>query len=179
MSSSKERTPTLYAIIAYKLVKGALLLLLGVGVFRLKDKNLPEFFLQVLRWAHLNVESALVTTFIAKLRLITPRGFEWIATGSVINGSLHFIEGVALWRRKSWAAWLAIIQSLILVAVEIYELRRRFTWAMTSVLLINLVVVGYLFVNRHRLFDHHAGSAPQPHPDPDPATTPKKSPTRV
>ncbi len=175
MSSSKDRTPTLYAIIFYKLCKGVLLLLLGAGILRLKDKHLPDFFVQVLHWAHLNAESKIFTAFVAKLRLITPKGFEWIATGSFINGSLHMVEGFALWRRKSWGAWLAIIQSSILVPIELYELHRKFSYAMLSILVINLIVVGYLFFNRHRLFDHHgAGSGSNPKSKPKPKNKEKR-----
>ena len=41
---AKKRAPTLYIIIALKLGKGLLLLLLAAGVYSLHDNNLPEDF---------------------------------------------------------------------------------------------------------------------------------------
>ena len=52
----KKRAPTLYVIIAIKLVKGTLLLLLALGVYRLSDNNLPEEFRQLLKFFHLDPE---------------------------------------------------------------------------------------------------------------------------
>ena len=53
----RKRAPTLYAIIAIKLLKGSLLLLLGLGVYRLHDNNLPAEFRGLLEFLHLDPES--------------------------------------------------------------------------------------------------------------------------
>ncbi len=52
----KKRAPTLYFIIAIKLTKGVLLLLLALGIFSLANKDLPDLFDQFLGWVHLDPE---------------------------------------------------------------------------------------------------------------------------
>ena len=165
MKGSNKRPLILCLIIVYQLVKGTLLLLVGAGVLRLRDRNLPDFVLHILHWAHLNVESRIVVDLMKKLRMITPHGYEWIATGSILSGSLHLLEGIGLLLRKAWGAWLAIIQCILFIPIEFYELHRKFSYGMTSVIIVNFVVVIYLLANRNRLFRHPApassGSEPR------------------
>ena len=52
----KVIAPTLYAIIAMKLIKGAILLSLALGFYSLTDNNLPEDFQRVLKFVHLDPE---------------------------------------------------------------------------------------------------------------------------
>ena len=155
MTGSNKRPPMLWIITFFQLIKGTLLLLVGAGVLRMRHSNLPDFVLQILHWAHLNVESRVVVNLMEKLRLITPKGYEWIATGSILSGSLHLLEGFGLLLRKAWGAWLAIIQCLLFIPIEFYELHRKFSYGMISVIAINFIVFIYLFANRHRLFKHH------------------------
>ena len=53
----KKRAPTLYVIIAIKLIKGTSLLLLAVSVYMLSDNDLPVSFRQFLEFFHLEVTS--------------------------------------------------------------------------------------------------------------------------
>ena len=156
MKSSNKRPLMLCIIIFFKLFKGTALLLVGAGVLRLSNHNLPDYVLRALHWAHLNVESKAVVTLMAKLRLITPHGYEWIATGSILSGTLHLLEALGLWLRQSWGGWLAILQSSIFIPIEAYELHRKFSYGMVSLMVINFLVVIYLYANRRRLFKHHS-----------------------
>jgi uncharacterized membrane protein (DUF2068 family) len=158
MPGANKRPPTLWVIIIYKLVKGILLVLLGAGVLHLRDRNLPAFLLKILHWAHLNVESRVIVRLMEKVRMITPRGYEWIATGAMVSGSLHLLEAIGLWLRQAWGGWLAIIQSLLFIPIEIYDLRRKFSYELLSLMVINIFVVIYLYANRRRLFAHHGAA---------------------
>jgi uncharacterized membrane protein (DUF2068 family) len=162
MTSSKQLAPTFYLIIAFKFFKAALLLSLAVGVFRLKDRNLPDFFLATLHWAHLDVKTAFVTHTVERLQRVTPEGLKWIARGSMLSGLLHLTEAIVLCLRQPWGGWLAIIQSSLFVPIEVYELSKKFSYGMLSMMIINIIVVVYLYRNR-RLFSHH-GAAPSAQP---------------
>jgi uncharacterized membrane protein (DUF2068 family) len=52
---------------------------------------------------------------------------------------------------------MAIGESAFFIPIELYELTRpgKFSWIVLVVLVINIVIVWYLFENRHRLFRHH------------------------
>ena len=54
--AARKRAPTLYFIVAIKLIKGVLLLLLALSIFFAAEKDLPDLFNQFLGWVHLDPE---------------------------------------------------------------------------------------------------------------------------
>lgn len=151
----KRRAPTLYVISAIKLIKGALLLLLGLGVYSLSDNNLPAEFRQLLQTLHLDPEKKFFTDLAERIGQITPTNVMWVARGTVFYSLFSLVEGGGLIFRISWAGWLAIGESVFFIPIELYELMHRFTWGVTIILGLNVLIVWYLFQNRHRLFRHH------------------------
>ncbi len=151
----KKRAPTLYAIIAIKLGKGLLLLLLGAGVYTLHDNNLPDEFRQTLQFFHIDPEKAFFTELARKLSTVTPANVVWIARGTVLYSLFSLVEGTGLMFRISWAGWLAIGESAFFIPIEIYELMHRYSLSIVIILGLNILIVWYLFQNRARLFRHH------------------------
>ena len=152
----KRRAPTLYAIIAIKLGKGLLLLLLAAGVYSLHDNNLPDEFRQSLQFFHLDPEKTFFTDLARKISEITPANVVWIARGTVLYSLFSLIEGTGLMFRISWAGWLAIGESAFFIPIEVYELMRRYSLSLVVILGLNILIVWYLFQNRERLFHHGA-----------------------
>jgi uncharacterized membrane protein (DUF2068 family) len=150
----KRRAPTLYAIIAIKLGKGLLLLLLAAGVYSLHDNNLPDEFRQSLQFFHIDPEKAFFTELARKISEITPANIVWIARGTVLYSLFSLIEGIGLMFRVSWAGWLAIGESAFFIPIEVYELMHRYSLSLVVILGLNILIVWYLFQNRERLFHH-------------------------
>src|SRR5215831_19107360 len=155
----KKRAPTLYAIIAFKLVKGILILLFAFGVYKLSDENLPEVFRQVLDFLHLDPEKKFFADLVAKIESLSEAKMVWLAGGSFLYSLFSLVEGIGLLFRVPWAGWLAIGESAFFIPIEIFELMHRQTnrgvFAIMAVLIVNIVIVWYLFQNRRRLFRHH------------------------
>ncbi len=151
----KKRAPTLYVIILIKLGKGLLLLLLGLGVYRLSDNNLPDEFRQTLLFFHLDPEKRFFTELANKISQITPANIIWFARGTVLYSLFSLVEGTGLIFRVSWAGWLAIGESIFFIPIEVYELMHKFSLSVLVILGINVMIVWYLVQNRHRLFRHH------------------------
>lgn len=151
----KKRAPTLYAIIVIKLLKGALLLLLALGVYKLSDSNLPELFRAVLQFLHIDPEKKFFTDLANQIALITPAKVVLVAGGAFLYSLFSLVEGVGLMFRVSWAGWLAIGESAFFVPIEMYELVHRPTLTVLAILALNVFIVWYLLQNRHRLFRHH------------------------
>jgi uncharacterized membrane protein (DUF2068 family) len=151
----KQRAPTLYVIIGIKLLKGLLLLLLGLGVYSLSDNNLPGEFKHLLGVFNLDPEKHFFSELARKLSEITPANVLVVAGGTVFYSLFSLVEGVGLVFRVSWAGWLAIGESVFFIPIEVYELMRHFSIGVTVILGINVVVVWYLYQNRERLFRHH------------------------
>lgn len=151
----KKRAPTLYAIIAFKIAKGLLLLLIGLGVYRLSDSNLPEQFRSLIQTLHLDPERHFFVALSTKLSTLTPGNVIWMARGAVLYSLFSLVEGVGLSFRITWAGWLAISESAFFVPIEVADLLRSFSWTVFGILVVNIIIVWYLFANRHRLFRHH------------------------
>ena len=160
MPDSKQRAPTLYAIIALKLAKATLLMALAFGVHQLAGNNLPDLFAHALRWIHLDPENKFFSKLAEHIGSITAANIRWVAAGTLFYSFFSFVEGIGLIFRVTWAGWMAIGESAFFVPIEIYKLVKAFSVTVTVILIINVIIVWYLFVNRHRLFHHaHFGLA--------------------
>ncbi len=122
----KKRAPTLYFIVAIKLIKGTLLLLLALSIFSLANKDLPELFNQFLGWVHLDPER---NFFAGISRLAGHRHARQHARvcvrDTVLYGLFLLVGGTGLAFRAKWAIWLAIGESAFFIPIEIFELIRR------------------------------------------------------
>ena len=170
--TSKKRAPTLYFIVAIKLIKGMALLLLALGVFTLANKDLPDLFDQFLRWVHLDPENRFFSSIGDWLDQVTPHHMRLVASGTFLCGLFLIVLGLGLAFRAKWAIWLAIGESAFFIPIEIFELVRRRNprtadhprpelfshpkLGLFIVLALNVLIVWYLYANRKRLFRHHS-----------------------
>jgi len=151
----KGRAPTLYVIIAIKLLKGILLLLLGFGVLSLIGQDLDARFDQFLRWIHLDPEKKFFAELGTHLQKITPANLRIAGIGTVLYSLFSLVEGVGLVFRLAWVGWIVIGESLFFIPIEVYDLMRHFSTTVLIILFINIVIVLYLLKNKDRLFRHH------------------------
>lgn len=157
-ANAKQRAPTLYGIIAIKLVKGLLLLLLALGVYRLAEENLQSQFRSLLQFLHVDPERKFFTDVAGVLAGITPANVYWFAAGTAFYSLFSLVEGVGLLFRVQWACWMAIGESAFFIPIEIYELIHRASWKVVIILVLNVGIVWYLAANRRRLFKHHVSA---------------------
>jgi uncharacterized membrane protein (DUF2068 family) len=150
-----KRAPTLYIIIGIKLFKGILLLLVGLGVYSLAGRDLQEQFDRFLRWVSLDPEKKFFSDIGSWLDTITATNVKWVATGTLLYSMFSLVEGIGLIFRVSWAGWMAIGESAFFIPIEIYELLHHFSWTVLVIMLLNIVIVWYIYQNRERLFKHH------------------------
>lgn len=162
----KNRAPTLYLIIADKLFKALLSLLVAFGIYRMAGIDILGLFDQMVHWMHFDPENRFLTDIGALIDEVTPANMRWAATGLLFYGLLSLIEGLGLAFRASWANWLTIGESAFFIPIEIFELTRRrlshsgpeFLSHRRICLLIilagNVLILWYLSVNRTRLFTH-------------------------
>jgi uncharacterized membrane protein (DUF2068 family) len=168
---SKKHAPTLYFIVAIKLVKGAALLLLALGFLSQANKDLPDLFNQFLQWVHLDPERRFFIAIADWLNTITPTNMRAVALGMFLCGLFLLVEGLGLAFRAKWAIWVTIGESAFFIPIEIFELVRHRPLeasgqlrpelfphpeiGLAIVLALNVAIVWYLFQNRHRLFRPH------------------------
>ena len=150
-----KRAPTLYFIIVAKLVKGTLALALAFGILKLANKDLPDLFNHFIEWLRLDPENRFLTDISDRLDLITAANVRWVALGTFLYSLFSLVEGGGLMFRAPWAGWLAIGESAFFIPIEVHELVRHPRLYVAGILAFNVLIVWYLFQNRHRLFRHH------------------------
>ena len=160
----KKRAPTLYAIIAIKLVKGLLFVTLALVAYTLSDNDLPAEYRNLLQHLRFNPERKFWADLAVQIGQLTEAKVLWAAAGTLVYSLFSLVEGVGLMFRVSWAGWMAIGESAFFIPIEIYDLVHRTVpdrprpgheLTVLLILALNIVIVWYLFQNRHRLFRHH------------------------
>ena len=151
----KRRAPTLYIIIAIKLVKFSSFVTLAALLYVLSDNDLPAEYDRALHFLRLNPERRFWTHLALRVGELTEAKVLWAALGTFVYSLFSGVEGVGMMFRAGWAGWLAIGESAFFIPIEMFELVHRPSWMVLGVLALNVFFVWYLFANRHWLFRHH------------------------
>jgi uncharacterized membrane protein (DUF2068 family) len=139
-----RRERGLVVIIAYKLVKGGLWLVLGAAVVVLLHLGLGD---RLAGWAdHLRHHSRAWSLELADLlvRAATRRGLWTLVVALFADGVFTLVEGWALMRGHWWGPWLVVVATSSLLPFEIVALARHPHVSRVALLLVNLVIVVYL-----------------------------------
>jgi uncharacterized membrane protein (DUF2068 family) len=153
-----KRHHTGMALIAgFKVAKGALLLLVGLGLLKLAHAEIATIFAQLLEALHLNADSPVLHSLVLKVDALQPQSVLLMTLVSTVYATLLLTEGVGLWFELSWAAYLTVISTSLLLPFELYEVVERITAVRIGVLLLNLVIVMYLVhqLKQHTLHARH------------------------
>lgn len=147
----------LRVIITYKATKGSLQLVAGlvlIGALLLGRGESLHAMAVTLRedvTARLAVEVA-----DALLSLAKPNHLVIASVAIALDGVVGLVEAWLLHRRKTWALWLVVAASSVLVPWEVYELVAHFRAMRVVLLVLNLVVIGYLSLQARRHAKHLA-----------------------
>jgi uncharacterized membrane protein (DUF2068 family) len=148
----KTRDNGLLRLIAiFKLAKAVTLIGVGVGALRLvHDNNIADSMIHLAARLGLNPGCRYLDHALARIVNLPQRDFRDLGIGSFVYAALFLTEGTGLWLMKPWAEWFTAIITSSLVPLEIYEIYRHLTIAKVIILLLNIAVVGYLFVRIRR-----------------------------
>ena len=151
----KKRAPTLYLIIASKLLKGTALVILAVVAYSLSDNDLPAELHHFLHFFRIDPERKFWSDLAVQVGKVTHANVVWVAVGTLVYSLFSWVEGIGLIFRARWAGWLAIAESAFFIPIEVFELVHRFSIGLLLILGLNVLIVWYLFQNKDRLFRHH------------------------
>jgi uncharacterized membrane protein (DUF2068 family) len=170
----KARTDeaALQAVIAYKVVKGVLQLLLAVALsFSLLfgGGEMLREWTQEFRNHSTRAYAVVVSRALEKAT--SPRGLHITLAALWLDGGVTLLEAWALRRRHRWGPWVVVGVSGALLPFEVFELARRFRWTRVLVLVVNAAVVGFLIVHARALSRRAPAEASSREPgEPPPAT---------
>ena len=157
----------LRALAIERWVRGTIVILLGVAVWRLKSTQvslqqlfdrdlsaLKPFFAQI----HFTVSDSSTVKAIEKALNAKPSTLTLIASGLLGYGALQLVEGVGLWSLRRWGEYVAVVGTSAFIPLEVYEVVDKISWLKLIALVINLAAVVYLLWSK-RLFGIRGGHA--------------------
>jgi uncharacterized membrane protein (DUF2068 family) len=128
----------------FKLLKGVLFILLGIGALKLVHRDIVDMLTRWLIDWHFDPESRFVNLILDKAALIDAHRLKQISIAIFCYAGLDFIEGVGLVLEKTWAEFLTLILTASFLPWEFFEILRHPTWVKGILTLVNILVVAYL-----------------------------------
>jgi len=130
-------------IALFKLTKGVLLLVVGIGALKLLHRDVAS---AVARWVDIlrvDPDNRYIHRLLVHVLAVTPAQLKATSAGTFIYSGLLLTEGIGLLLRKRWAEYFTIITTAGLIPLEIYETAHRLTIAKVAILAINVGIVIY------------------------------------
>jgi uncharacterized membrane protein (DUF2068 family) len=138
-------------IAVFKLIKGLVLLAVGIGAIKLLHKDVA---LEVEHWADIfrvDPNNRYFHRLLAKVLTLDPRKLRELSVGTFFYSAMDLTEGTGLLLGKRWAEYFTIITTSSFIPLEIYEVARKMNAASVIVLLLNIAVVIYLIIELFRM----------------------------
>ena len=124
---TKQHHTGMVLIAGFKVVKGLLLLLVGLGFLRLVHAETATLFSKLLEALHLNAESHILHAVVLQVDALRPESILTLGAVSMLYAGLLLTEGLGLWFERSWAAYLTVISTSLFIPFELYEIVERIT----------------------------------------------------
>ncbi len=150
MASPRPSSTTLLLIAVFKLAKGLLLLIVGIGALRLLNRDLGETVAHWVDILRVDPDNRYIHRLLTRVLAVTPAQLKAASVGTFIYSGLLLTEGVGLLLRKRWAEYFTIITTAGLIPLEIYEIVDHLTVAKIVILAVNVAIVVYLMVRVRR-----------------------------
>jgi len=142
--TSKQRHWTIHLISGWKIIKGIILIIVGVKLLSLLNRDVAEWFGDFIARHNIDAENKYVHSLMEKLTGINNNQIMLFSVGSFLYAGLDFTEGIGLWFEKRWAEILTSVATALFLPFEIYEIYERFTFVRVLILIVNLFVIWYL-----------------------------------
>ena len=135
---------TLAAIAAFKFVKSLLLVVVAIGLFRLRHPEAIDAFAHWVGTLQIATGHEFVGRAIRWLVDIDAHTIALFGTIALVYATLYAIEGYGLWENRGWAKYLTVISTCLFIPVELWEMYRHFTPMKVVALIVNILIVAYL-----------------------------------
>jgi uncharacterized membrane protein (DUF2068 family) len=139
-----KSTATLLLIALFKLIKGLLLLAVGIGAVKLLHRDVEQTVTHWVEILRVDPDNRMIHSLLARVFSLRPGQLKAASIGTFIYAGLLLTEGVGLLLRKWWAEYFTIVTTAGLIPLELYELARHVSLAKIAVLIVNVAIVIYL-----------------------------------
>jgi uncharacterized membrane protein (DUF2068 family) len=129
---------------AFKLLKSATLIAVGIGALKLLHRDIAAEVASWIDSLDLDPNNPYIVRLMERLSNLDPHKLKALGVGTFVYAAIYLTEGVGLVLRKRWAEYLTIISTAGFIPLELYELAKRVDFLRIAVLLINILIVVYL-----------------------------------
>jgi len=139
----------LFLIAAFKLVKGALLVAAGIGIFSLLHKDATAVVEHWIDAVRIDPDNQHIHRWLARLGFMDDQKLKELGAGTFCYAALFITEGTGLLLRKRWAKYLTIIVTSSFLPLEFFELMRSPGLGKAMLIPLNVAIVIYLILRRN------------------------------
>jgi uncharacterized membrane protein (DUF2068 family) len=136
-----------------KLASGLLAVILGMAFVHFVRHDPGQSVERFAAHLGLDPQNHLIHRVIAALTGIDRSRLRAIQAGTFFYAILHLIEGIGLILERDWAGYLVVIATSSLIPFELYEIVQKRSLPRISILILNLGIAIYLFLELRK---HHA-----------------------
>lgn len=133
-------------IALFKLIKGLLLVAVGIGALKLLHRDLADTLTHWVDILRVDPDNRFIHAALTRVLSVSPKQLKVTSVGTFVYAALLLTEGTGLLLRKRWAEYFTIITTGGLLPLEVYELSKHISAAKIVVLAVNLAIVVYLVV---------------------------------
>jgi len=137
-------TKALYAIAAFKFVKGALLLAATIGAMDLLHKDLGAHVENWINLLRIDPDNKYIGALLNRLNLVHTHELKQLSFLTGFYAALFLTEGTGLAMRKPWAEYLTIVATALLIPLETYEIWKQPSVIKAILIAGNVAVVLFL-----------------------------------
>ena len=141
---AKRRDRLIVLIGAFKLLKAALLITVGIGAITEHPGQLAQAARRAAHWLNIAPGHQWVHRGMQALATVDPQRMRHLGLVALIYAAVFLVEGAGLVLRKRWAEWLTVAVTGSFIPLEIYELVHRPGVGKVVALFLNVAIVGYL-----------------------------------
>ena len=146
---------------AFKLLKSATLIAVGIGALKFLHKDIAAEAANWIDSLDLDPNNPYVVRLLEKLSALNPHKLKALGVGTFVYAAIYLVEGVGLVLRKRWAEYLTIVSTAGFIPLEGYEIAKKVNFLRIAVLLVNIAIVVYLIWDLR-----HSAATPESEADP-------------
>jgi uncharacterized membrane protein (DUF2068 family) len=144
MPAAKSHSQGLLLIAAFKLLKSAALIAVGIGALHLLHKDVATVADAWVNAFKADPHNRYINWLLTKLANVDDRQLKELSIGTFFYAAVFLTEGTGLALRKRWAEYFTSITTASFLPLECYEIFKHATTAKVAALLINIAVLVYL-----------------------------------
>ena len=142
----------LRAVAVFEALKGALVLLLGLGLLSLIHKDVEEFAENLVFHLRINPDHRFGNAILNAASKVTDGRLWGYAAAAFAYAGVKSVESWGLWNRRVWAEWFALLSGALYLPLEIIKLAEKANWIHIAVFVINVAIVLYMLSIRVKAY---------------------------